>query len=396
MLLRNRFRLDTSAGNTWAKTHVSLDFNQDLQMESDALEISLREIYLDVYFDIFDLRIGKQQVIWGKADGVFINDIVNPLDLRYFLMQEFEDIRISLPMVKITAYGSNMNIEGIWIPKFETWRFAESGSYWAFPVQPQMFLLDLGLGMNLPVYLESGAPQMPSATLSNSEFGIKLSSFILGTDLSFLLFHSYQDQAVRKLEDFIMIRDDADMPVNGIMKLSSTFEKNTMLGMNFSRPFGQFVLRGEGSYFKDYYLNRMLTYSDLEDHGNSNVDYKSGYVQAMVGADVSGFWGISWSFQYIQKQVLGFQKGTQGVNEQDRWLTLLVSGSFWNEAGKIRMLTIYDETHESGLGRLIFDYKIADGISLESGFDYFWGSGNSIFGQFDDNDNIYLKMTYFF
>jgi hypothetical protein len=289
-----------------------------------------------------------------------------------------------------------MSIEGIWIPKFEPWKFAETGSYWAFTALPQMFLFDLGLGKELPVVFEYDEPQMPAAIFSNSEFGIKLSSFVLGTDLSLLLFHSYQDQAVRKLEDFAIIRNDLDMPVSGFIKISSEFEKNTMLGVNFSRPFGPIVIRGEGSYFKDYRLNRMPMYSDMVSSGNASMDYKSRYVQAMVGADLSGPWGISWSFQYIQKQVLDFQKGTQGVNEQDRWLTLLVSGTFWNEEGSIRMLTIYDESNASGLGRLIFGYKIADSIALESGFDYFWGSVNSIFGQFDDNDNIYIKLTYSF
>lgn len=396
LLLRNRFRFNTSAGTTWAKTFVSLDINHDQQTESESLEIGLREIYMDVYFDAFDIRIGKQQVIWGKADGVFINDIVNPLDLRYFLMQNFEDIRIGLPMVKLTYFRSNMSIEGIWIPKFEPWKFAETGSYWAFPEQPQNFLLDLGLGIDLPVHLESGDPKMPVATLANSEFGIKLSSFVLSTDLSLLLFHSFQDQAVRKLDNFVMIRDKLGVPDSGIIKLSSEFEKITMLGVNFSRPLGPIVIRGEGSYFKDYRLNRMPTHTDLISSGSSGVNYKSGYVQAMIGADLTGPWGISWSFQYIQKRVLDFQKGTLGVNEHDRWLTLLVSGSFWNEVGNIRMLTIYDESNASGLGRLIFSFKVADSISLESGFDYFWGNINSIFGQFDDNDNIYLKLTYSF
>ena len=39
---------------------------------TDSFDLRLREAYIDLYFDNFDIRIGKQQVVWGKADGVFI------------------------------------------------------------------------------------------------------------------------------------------------------------------------------------------------------------------------------------------------------------------------------------------------------------------------------------
>jgi hypothetical protein len=46
---------------------------------SDSLYFNMRELYVDLYFNNFDIRVGKQQVVWGKADGVFITDIVSPL-----------------------------------------------------------------------------------------------------------------------------------------------------------------------------------------------------------------------------------------------------------------------------------------------------------------------------
>lgn len=44
----------------------------------DDLTAGVRELYFDIYFDNMDLRVGKQQIIWGKADGVFITDVVSP------------------------------------------------------------------------------------------------------------------------------------------------------------------------------------------------------------------------------------------------------------------------------------------------------------------------------
>ncbi len=41
-------------------------------------EFDLKEVYVDLYFDNLDLRIGKQTIIWGEAEGAFITDLVSP------------------------------------------------------------------------------------------------------------------------------------------------------------------------------------------------------------------------------------------------------------------------------------------------------------------------------
>ena len=42
----------------------------------------LREAYVDTEVGDWDLRLGKQQVVWGTADGIKLLDIVNPTDFR--------------------------------------------------------------------------------------------------------------------------------------------------------------------------------------------------------------------------------------------------------------------------------------------------------------------------
>ena len=43
----------------------------------------LRELYLDTKIGGVDLRLGKQQVVWGTADGIKLLDIINPTDFRW-------------------------------------------------------------------------------------------------------------------------------------------------------------------------------------------------------------------------------------------------------------------------------------------------------------------------
>ncbi len=60
-----------------------------------------RELYLDSYFgseDQFSTRLGKQQVVWGTADGIKLLDIINPTDFRHLNQDPFEDSRIPVWM----------------------------------------------------------------------------------------------------------------------------------------------------------------------------------------------------------------------------------------------------------------------------------------------------------
>src|SRR6056297_1515114 len=60
----------------------------------------LRELYLDIYAGDWDIRAGKQQIVWGTADGIKLLDIVNPTDFREVVQNQFEDSRIPIWMVK--------------------------------------------------------------------------------------------------------------------------------------------------------------------------------------------------------------------------------------------------------------------------------------------------------
>lgn len=59
----------------------------------------LRELYADTSISDWDLRLGKQQVVWGTADGIKLLDIINPTDFRELNQNTFEDSRIPVWMI---------------------------------------------------------------------------------------------------------------------------------------------------------------------------------------------------------------------------------------------------------------------------------------------------------
>ncbi|MBK5201473.1 MAG: hypothetical protein JJE21_08065, partial [Spirochaetaceae bacterium] len=90
-----------------------MNYNDD-----NKLEVNLREAYIDLYLEKADVHIGKQQIIWGKSDGVFITDVVSPKNLEEFLLPDFNEIRLGITAIKADYYIDSATYELIWVPIF--------------------------------------------------------------------------------------------------------------------------------------------------------------------------------------------------------------------------------------------------------------------------------------
>ncbi|MCK4245138.1 MAG: hypothetical protein KAX20_05880, partial [Candidatus Omnitrophica bacterium] len=95
----------------------------------------LRELYLDILTERLDIRLGKQQVVWGTADGVRVLDRVNPADMRNAYLDDPVDYRIPLWMLKV-EYAPTINgvLQFLVIPDFEANYAAPAGSPFTYRV----------------------------------------------------------------------------------------------------------------------------------------------------------------------------------------------------------------------------------------------------------------------
>ena len=91
-----------------AALHAELNFVYDSEATpndyQDHMNYSqndyLRELYVDTMIGDTEVRVGKQQVVWGTADGIKLLDIINPTDYREFAQNTMEDSRIPVWMIK--------------------------------------------------------------------------------------------------------------------------------------------------------------------------------------------------------------------------------------------------------------------------------------------------------
>ena len=108
--------------------HAELQLNKDGNAE-DGYDFTrnysqfdwLREIYVDTTTgENMSWRIGKQQVVWGKADGVKFLDIINPTDFRHWGQDSMEDSRIPLWMITGEyAINDNASLQVVYVPQVD-------------------------------------------------------------------------------------------------------------------------------------------------------------------------------------------------------------------------------------------------------------------------------------
>jgi len=74
----------------------------------------LRELYVDASLSDWAFRLGKQQVVWGTADGIKLLDIINPTDFRELSQNTMADSRIPVWMINAERnIGDSGNIQFI-------------------------------------------------------------------------------------------------------------------------------------------------------------------------------------------------------------------------------------------------------------------------------------------
>ena len=95
------------------KNQLELNCENCLNVDNSHLEVAMantdsqnlypfRELYADGIIGDWWIRLGKQQIVWGKTDFFRLQDVLNPVDFgQHFFFDSFEDIRIPQWMLSI-------------------------------------------------------------------------------------------------------------------------------------------------------------------------------------------------------------------------------------------------------------------------------------------------------
>jgi len=332
-------------------------------------EIGLRQAFMDIYLDSVDIRIGKQQIVWGKADGVFITDVVSPKDMSDFLLPDFEEIRLGIQVLKMDYYLGDNTAELVWVSSFTPTTTPDADSIWY--IEPSFAVT--------PTY--DYTKKEVSSNLANSEVFFKFSAVTSMVDFEIMTGYMWDD------EPTMHIKKSIDPTTNNLL-LTGTPEYHRLKlgGGSFSTTLGGFVVRGEAAYYNGKYFSSADTM--LVD-GVVEKDY----IHYMLGMNYS-IWDVKTSLQFIQQKIQDYDENIVSDENEDT-VTLLLARDFLRETLHFELFSYFDLNDSGSLIRPKVSYDLIDGFKVLVGLNVFNGEKGK-FGQYDDNDMVYSKIKYSF
>ena len=148
--------------------------------EDARLFYDVRETYLDVSLGDFDIRAGRQQIVWGEVVGLFFADVVSARELQEFLARDLDFIRIPQWALRLEWTRGDLHLEAIGIPYMTYDRIGvPGGDFFPSPPPPPA-------GSNQVIRDE----RIPPHTLANGSYGARASLTAGGLDTSLFYYDS--------------------------------------------------------------------------------------------------------------------------------------------------------------------------------------------------------------
>jgi len=366
----------------------------------------LRELYLDYYSPSLDIRIGRQQVVWGTTVGMKILDIVNPDDQREYVLDDFADSRIALWMLKTECSPKvNGTLQFLFIPDFRNNFIAPAGSPFTYRAvtlgAERMNALE-----QLGYHFHEDKIQ-PGKIFKNSKIGLRWLDVYKGFEYSLNWLHGYEYSSYKESAGVILPRTVIPglpglPPWGSTLLLDTRYAQVEHLGGSFTKTFTSGTLRGLTTRGEFVY-----THGHKNGYGTEGSQVGVAKVDMWKSALVLERYVVTnWlvEFQYImmgltreREKGYRFLLGpTQGVMDQvETFLTLMVSTDFFNERLKAKTLLVYGDNYDWRISPRL-DFEVADKINIAFGCHLFYGHKDGLNGEFRDNDEVFTEIRFGF
>jgi hypothetical protein len=290
--------------------------NPKLQINTveEELELELYEGYLDYYFSNADLRIGRQIISWGKADGLTVTNLIN------------DQSRVQRPFV-------NPDDRFLGSDAFKLDYYTDSGTLEAV--------------ISLP-------PRDSDLDADQSGFGLRYSVLGMGSDyeISAGSFPQYN----LMLEVYNQLTGSSE----------ALYRDQNFIGGSFSNDLGKFVLKGEGAYFFDRdYLQQ--TQQGPQIVGNNELEL-------LLGID---YYLGDYLIALQAKEGILIDEPNNLVRDKTKGeYSLLVQRSFMRDNLNLENWLIYREMPElpgmedTLLWRPRLSYDYSDQLNISTGLDH--------------------------
>jgi hypothetical protein len=321
--------------------------------------------------------------------------------MRLFILEELEERKLPNWMARVRFFHTDMSLEGLIVPFFEPNEFDVFGTDWAVYRHLKKDLLKASLPKNLKAYVQEIELEEiePANTFENIQVGGRLSTTLKEVDLALSYFYGFDPRphfASFPVKNINVRETISGQSVQQVLKLISPedltnedikveFIRSHILGSEFETTLGWFGLRGE------------LVFSDGRTFmTDSLASMDSSTLFTVIGADYQGETGwyanMQLSHQYLidfEDEVLFFERHNVALNGE-------LSNEFARGKVEVGTAGIYYLSDGSSYFNPYILWKLIANFEAEFGFNFFYGDEDSLLGFYNDNDEIYLKLSYAF
>jgi hypothetical protein len=373
-----------TAKGTHGDGFAEVRIRQGLQGEQQGLLIDAREAYANLYAGPFDLRLGQQIIVWGRADALNPTNNLTPFDLRIRSPIE-DDRRLGNVGARANLRLSPVRLEGVWLPVYR-------------PSELPVVIL--------PQFVGFGRPTFPAPTLQNGLGAGRMHLELASFELSVSYLRGYAPLPGLTLSSLTF-------GTTPEVLVSRTAYNQHVVGFDLSTAIGQVGLRAEAAYRLPIdWQNR--PYAARPD------------AQYVLGADRS-FGSVSVIAQYMGRYVFDWQKengsamaranpnaigntlmmmetpalrqqAIDGVNSEllrinqilfnqtaqlQHVATARVEWTGLHDTLSIAMLGFMNFTTREWLAAPKIGYKVSDQMTAYLGAEIFYGPEGTLFGLID-------------
>lgn len=362
---------DLGTGSVWLK--ATQNIGEDISLvakgwvrndESYGYSKKLQEGYLNLSAGNVDFRVGRQIIVWGRADRLNPTDNLTPRNFTLLTVEE-EDQRLGSLAAKITYHSHENSLIGIWLPGMD----------------PNIFPVTTTPG----VFFTQHIPRANRIALKFDRSGSDVdwsTSYYNGLDLNpDITFGATTTSGTNLIFDYNPIR---------------------VLGMDAATVVGRYGLRAEAAY------------TWTANAGASDFLIKKPFLYMVMGGDRTFFDYLNVNIQYYLRHVTNYSDPqaiadpllrTVAIQTAALWnqfsrsqhgISVRVSNKWFNETleGEIAAVASFGLSNYFIRPKLVYAFN--DNVKGSLGLDIYRGESNTFFGRLQDNSLLFAEMKYGF
>lgn len=333
--------------------------------EGRAARGRLIEGFVAIQSERTELRLGRQIVAWGRADGINPTDNLTPRDYTVLLPFE-DDQRFGTDSARLDYAATHENTLSLFAtPFFEPSRIPRP--------RGAMFV-----------------ERRPRETLGAAQLGVRVNRVAESLDWSISYLRG--NSLLPSLRPSPLSLDAGAM----------TYDRIRVLGTDFARNFGRYGFRGEMAYLRS------------EDRAGTDPFAKNPQLYWVLGVDRTFFDNLNLNVQVFQRRVRGHRSfevlsdpterafALQSAllsGQRDRvngGITLRASNKWLNDTLEAEIFLIRNSTRRDLLLRPLVTYAFSDQWKGTIGLEYFRGAPDSQFGSQVANRGGFVELRYSF